>query len=149
MSANLGDGKVRLGGATPGDGISLGDGISNGDVVRVRIPTMRDVPAPEEFNVPGYECLDEVLSRAYTQAARGKGAERHARNSEPFTDQVILEGAARFGVGALLFQAFKKSEESQRLKSAPAVKELLGAIVYLAAAVIERERLDALEPDGS
>lgn len=99
--------------------------------------------------MPGYEALIDVLSRAYHQAAYGKGQARHARKGEPFTDQVIMQGTARFGVGAALFQAFKKSEESQRLKTGPAVNELLGSIVYLSAAVIELERLDALDPDGT
>jgi hypothetical protein len=94
--------------------------------------------------VPGYESLYDVLERAYIQAAHGKGANRHARPTEPFTAQVTLQGAQRFGVGALLFQAYKKSEESQRLDTDAAVRELLGAIVYLSMAVIERERLGAV-----
>lgn len=88
---------------------------------------------------PGYEALVDVLTRAYAQAAIGKGKERHAQG-EPFTEQVIMQGAQRFGVGALLFQAFKKSEESQRLPTDRAVNELLGAIVYLAGAVIALEK---------
>jgi len=93
--------------------------------------------------VPGYELLSDVLHRAYNQAAIGKGKERHA-NGEPFDEQVMQDGARRFGVGALLFQAFKKSEESQRLPLGRGVNELLGAIVYLAGAVIRREA-DAAE----
>ena len=99
---------------------------------------MRGVAPPR--SVPGYEKLDAVLSQAYTQAARGKGALRHACiEGERFENQVILEGARRFGRGALLFQAYKKAEESQRRPYQGARAELLGAIVYLAAAVI---RLD-------
>ncbi len=86
----------------------------------------------------GYSALADVLSRAFDQSARGKGKERHSKGEE-FTQQVIIEGARRFGTGALLFQAFKKSEESQRLPKEMAVKELLGAIVYLAGAVIVLE----------
>lgn len=86
----------------------------------------------------GYGALAKVLERAFDQSARGKGKERHSRGEE-FTQQVIIEGARRFGTGAMLFQAFKKSEESQRLPKEMAVKELLGAIVYLAAAVIVLE----------
>jgi hypothetical protein len=89
--------------------------------------------------VPGYEKLADVLARAYYQAAKGKGAERHSRG-EPFHEQVIIEGARRFGVGSLLFQSFKKSEESQRLPKDAAIRELLGAIVYLAGAVIALEQ---------
>lgn len=86
---------------------------------------------------PGYERLAGVLSLAFDQAAYGKGQRRHAAPGERFEDQVILQGAERFGTGALLFQAFKKSEESQRLEPVAAVNELLGAIIYLAAAVIK------------
>lgn len=90
------------------------------------------------MNEPGYEKLADVLHRAFDQAARGKGKERHAQG-EPFDRQVMQDGARRFGVGALLFQAFKKSEESQRLEDQRGINELLGAIVYLAGAVIARE----------
>lgn len=96
-------------------------------------------------DVPGYEKLRAVLEGAYTQAARGKGKERHAKQDEPFHDQVIAEGGRRFGVGALLFQAYKKAEESQRLGTDAAIKELHGAIVYLAAAVILREEARDVE----
>lgn len=109
------------------------------------------------MNAPGYEDLAAVLQRAYAQAANGKGKERHARHSharhnEPFSDQVMLEGARRFGTGALLYQAYKKADESQRLPTDRAVAELLGAIVYLAGAVIvieeqaEVERLVGEQP---
>lgn len=102
------------------------------------------VPAPaQEMNEPGYEKLAAVLMRAYNQASRGKGKERHS-HGEPFDQQVIQDMANRFGVGALLGQAFKKSEESQRLPHDRAVAELLGAIVYLAAAVIAMEKRERL-----
>lgn len=90
-------------------------------------------------DVEGYEILADVLDRAYAQAATGKGKERHAQAGEPFDEQVMQDGARRFGVGALLFQAFKKSEESQRLPLEQGIRELLGAINYLAGAVIRRE----------
>lgn len=90
------------------------------------------------MNTPGYEKLADVLQRAFDQAASGKGKERHAQG-EPFHEQVMQIGARKFGVGSLLFQAFKKSEESQRLPLDRGVNELLGAIVYLAGAVIARE----------
>lgn len=96
------------------------------------------MPAP--FRVAGYEDLAAVLLRAFEQAAKGKGKERHAGAGEAFTEQVMQDMARRFGVGALLGQAFKKSEESQRLPHDRAVAELLGAIVYLAGAVIAMER---------
>lgn len=89
--------------------------------------------------VPGYELLADVLDRAYHQAASGKGSERHAEGNEPFDEQVMQDMARRFGVGSLLGQAFKKSHESQRLPLDRGVRELLGAINYLAGAVIRRE----------
>ena len=92
-----------------------------------------------------YDKLGEVLARAYAQAATGKGKERHAREGERFEDQVIGDMAKRFGVGSLLAQAFKKSEESQRLPHERAVAELLGGIIYLAAAVIHMEKQHAKE----
>lgn len=96
----------------------------------------------------GYEALALVLQRAFIQAAHGKGKERHAQG-EPFTRQVMQDGARRFGVGSLLFQAFKKSEESQRLPHDKAVAELLGAIVYLAGAVIAMEQKDGHKPPAA
>jgi hypothetical protein len=102
-------------------------------------PAVIDVGKYQPFTEPGYDMLAHVLERAFNQAARGKGRERHAQG-EPFQHQVMQDGARRFGVGALLFQAFKKSEESQRLPTDRGVAELLGAIVYLAGAVIARER---------
>ncbi len=97
------------------------------------------VPKPIAMTVPGYESLAGVLQQAYNQAAVGKGAERHAKG-QAFDTQVMQVGADQFGVGALLFQAFKKAEESQRLPHDRAVGEVLGAIIYLAGAIIAMER---------
>jgi len=94
---------------------------------------------PITMDLPGYESLAGVLKLAYDQASVGKGDERHAKG-QPFDKQVMQVGADQFGVGSLLFQAFKKAEESQRLPHDRAVAELLGAINYLAGAVIALER---------
>lgn len=91
------------------------------------------------MEVPGYESLATVLKDAYDQAAIGKGVERHAKQ-QPFDEQVMQVGADQFGIGALLFQAFKKSEESQRLDHERGIAELHGAICYLAGAVIAMKR---------
>lgn len=88
--------------------------------------------------VPGYDDLFHVLALAYDQAARGKGKERHA-NNKPFAKQPLIELADKFGTGFLLGQAAKKLEECQVLPFGADVKELLGAIVYTAAAVIHLE----------
>lgn len=91
----------------------------------------------------GYESLANVLERAFDQAATGKGAERHADN-KPFHQQPMQQIGDRRGVGFILGQADKKSEEAHGMANRgqvdAAVRELLGAIVYLAGAVIWLER---------
>lgn len=89
----------------------------------------------------GYEALASVLDAALAQAQDGKGSERHSRPGEPFVDQQIVQigewlGSTHFAVG----QAVKKALESARLDDAAAERELLGAINYLAAAVLQRRR---------
>jgi hypothetical protein len=84
---------------------------------------------------PGYESLASVLQRALDQAQDGKGAERHA-NSLPFDQQPMQSIARAHGVGFLTGQASKKAEESHGLPAGRDVAELLGAINYLAGAVI-------------
>jgi hypothetical protein len=85
-----------------------------------------------------YGCLEDVLQRAYDQAATGKGAERHA-DGKPFDQQPMQQLIKLFGVGFALGQAAKKAQESQRMDKDAAVRELLGAINYLAGAVIALE----------
>lgn len=90
------------------------------------------------LDVPGYYSLADVLARAFDQAAKGKGDERHA-NGLPFDQQPMQATAQKFGVGFLLGQATKKAEESQAMPHDAAVHEILGAINYLAGAVIYLE----------
>jgi hypothetical protein len=89
--------------------------------------------------VSGYEKLDDVLARAYRQASAGKGVERHAAG-EPFHEQPMQIISDLVGVGFCIGQAIKKAHESQRLPHDRAVAELLGAINYLAGAVIYMEQ---------
>lgn len=100
------------------------------------VPDAPDTPA-------GYESLTDVLKRAFVQAAITKGAERHADN-RAFDDQPMQHIARRRGIGFILGQADKKSEEAQGMLSRgereKAVHELLGAIVYLAGAIIFIEK---------
>lgn len=91
------------------------------------------------LNVPGYEMLGDVLSRAFDQAASGKGAERHAQG-ELFENQPMQVIADMVGIGFPLGQAIKKMQESQRLPHEAAIRELLGSIVYIAGAIIKLER---------
>jgi hypothetical protein len=90
---------------------------------------------------PGYESLATVLDQALEQAQAGKGVERHAGTGEAFEDQQIVQlgewtGSTGFPVG----QACKKAIESTRLPRERARAELLGAINYLAAAVVQLDR---------
>lgn len=87
----------------------------------------------------GYDCLALVLARAFDQAARGKGAQRHAV-SKPFDHQPMQKLCELYGVGFALGQAGKKMQEAQRMQTDAAVRELLGAIVYIAGAVVHLER---------
>lgn len=89
-----------------------------------------------------YASLRRVLDQAYEQASAGKGNERHANPDERFEDQPIIQiglnlGSNHFEIG----QAVKKAIESARLPPDRAVAELLGAINYLAAAVLVRSAL--------
>ncbi len=84
-----------------------------------------------------YNALRKVLIRALIQTKEGKGAERHATPGVEFERQPIVLigtdlGSAHFELG----QAVKKSIESARLPRDRAVAELLGAICYLAAAIV-------------
>ena len=89
--------------------------------------------------VPGYESLIEVLIRAYDQAAVGKGAERHAKD-KPFDEQPMQHTIELYGTGFALGQAAKKTQEAMRLPHDAAIRELLGAINYIAGAVIWMEK---------
>lgn len=96
------------------------------------------------MDVLGYDTLADVLHRAYDQAARGKGADRHA-NGKSFSQQPMQDLIHLYGIGFALGQAAKKAEEAQRMDREPAVRELLGAINYLAGAVIALERDEGAE----
>lgn len=95
-----------------------------------------------DMDVDGYHSLAHVLHRAYKDAASGgKGHARHGTDHVAFEDQdSIGHVAPLFGVGYLLGQATKKSRESMRLPHDAAVKELLGAIVYIAGTIIHLEK---------
>lgn len=102
--------------------------------------------APDEsakgvlLTAEGYDSLADVLSRAFDQAAGGKGHERHAVD-KPFDEQPMQGIQDLVGSGFALGQAIKKIQESQRLPAGRDVAELLGAINYIAGAVIHIEAL--------
>lgn len=87
----------------------------------------------------GYEPLASVLLDALLHAAEGKGIVRHG-NNRAFLDQPMLEITRMVGLGFVLGQAMKKAQESRgmvRRKEFDAARnELLGAINYLAGAVL-------------
>lgn len=86
-----------------------------------------------------YQKLKVVLDAAYAQSAEGKGAKIHA-NGKDFERQPILEISRMVGPGFTLGQAMKKAQESAgriaRGEYDEAAQELLGVIVYAAAAVV-------------
>lgn len=93
-------------------------------------------PPPDD----GYASLRHILAMAVEQASGGKGTERHS-NGQPFDQQPICQGGRRFGVGCLIYQAWKKAHETPVLLGMDngkerAVRELLGVINYAAAAIL-------------
>ena len=116
-------------------------------------PTEPEPALPEASDVwprlkirPGYAALGTVLDDALDQAQAGKGAARHALDGEAFVDQQIVQLCEWLGSSqGAIFQATKKALESTRLPYGRARAELLGAINYLAAAVIVLDR-DAKRP---
>ena len=87
----------------------------------------------------GYNDLFIVLQQALWQAQDGKGSERHG-NGLSFTEQPALTITRAVGRGFPLGQAMKKIQESQRMDDDAAKRELLGAINYLAAAILSFEK---------
>lgn len=105
-----------------------------GDHIARRPPHPRyvnDVPA-------GYDDMAAVLVRALEQSACGKGKERHAQD-KPFSEQPMQQLIALYGTGFACGQAGKKMQEALRLPHDAAIRELLGAIVYAAGAIIYME----------
>lgn len=89
--------------------------------------------------LPGYEPLAMILQEALDQSQRGKGKERHA-NDRTFTRQPLMEIGRMVGLGYPTGQASKKIQEAvgmfNRGEADRAVNELLGAIIYSAAAIL-------------
>lgn len=100
---------------------------------------------------PNYGSLAAVLQEAHDQAAMGKGRERHSDN-KPFLDQPIMEIARMLdGIGGHSYQIMKKAQEANRMvrrgQHEDAIAELLGVIVYAAAAVSLVREIDADNPN--
>jgi hypothetical protein len=88
-----------------------------------------------------YTSLANILDQAMNQASSGKGQERHA-SGEAFTEQPMFWIEREFK-SFQLGQAVKKIHEAQRLEPEAAKREILGAIVYLAAHCIMLDELIA------
>lgn len=81
-----------------------------------------------------------VLRAAVEQAMYGKGV-RHGGATVPFLEQPIFHYAKMHGRGFLTGQAAKKLEEAASTRHGDAFRtEVLGAIVYAAAAVLWDEK---------
>jgi hypothetical protein len=100
-----------------------------------------EAESPDFSTERAYSTLRSVLERAYNQAAYGKGKERHA-NDKPFHEQPMQALSEQLGNEAgLVFQACKKATEGYRMGDTErTIKEYLGAINYLAGAVIFLEK---------
>lgn len=100
---------------------------------------MTDQTTAKLASVPGYDSLAQVLDLAYTQAALGKGKERHA-NALPFEAQAIIAIGRLHGAGFNAGQVTKKLTEAQgmiaRGEREAALREVYGAIVYAASLAI-------------
>ena len=96
----------------------------------------------------GYDELLAVLKEAYEQASIGKGRERHAHGNKPFTDQQILTGQRKYGMGFALGQADKKMEEAFHMPNwTSARRDLLGALVYVSAAILYGDEANQNDAD--
>lgn len=125
--------RVTIDGTDVKDWVSCpGGGMIGLDVADGPDRTIMSVEIP-----PGYDKLFAVLIQAFDQAAGGKGKERHARAGVAFQDQPMALINKQIGsIDGFIYQAHKKSLESLRLPDGRAQAELLGAINYLAGAVI-------------
>jgi hypothetical protein len=84
--------------------------------------------------------LQAVFDSAIQQATKGKG-ERHGGDSVPFMEQPWVHYAKMHGRGFLTGQAAKKLEEAASTRTGEAFKqEALGAIVYMAMAILHEEK---------
>lgn len=99
-----------------------------------------------KFDVQGYDPLADVLHEAFLQASMGKGNERHASGREFLKQPIILNSFLQKTIAGQQFQIDKKSLEALHMQMrgeyAAAKRELLGVIVYAAAAVITLDQLE-------
>lgn len=96
--------------------------------------------------------LYAVYGSAIEQAVSGKGKDRHNRQSRDFMAQPIMTITRDVGLGFPIGQCCKKATESIGLLESfgpdAAIHELLGAMNYLAAAVIYLGELSTSNSTG-
>lgn len=99
-----------------------------------------DVCLSPDSRVEGYLELETVLCAAYQQASAGKGKERHAAGDEFNAQPILTIGRLLKSADGEAYQAIKKTREAlmmhRRGDTDAAIRELLGAINYLAAVAI-------------
>ena len=99
-----------------------------------------DVCLSPDSRVSGYLELEQVLCAAYEQASAGKGKERHAAGDEFNAQPILSIGRLLKSADGEAYQAIKKTREAlmmhRRGNTEAAIRELLGAINYLAAVAI-------------
>ena len=91
--------------------------------------------------LPALGLVKRFLQDALDQAQGGKGAERHG-NGLPFDAQPMQQLIGLYGEGFALGQAAKKLQEATRMDAEAAERELLGAIVYIAGALVHRRNAE-------
>lgn len=87
-----------------------------------------------------YQELRRIMDNAYRFAAEEKGEERHGRGTLAWEDQRHAQIGHEVGTGFAIGQAVKKAFESEGLEDEAAIRELLGAMTYLASAIFLIER---------
>lgn len=102
--------------------------------------SFHDVCLSPESRVSGYLELERVLCAAYEQASAGKGKERHAAGDEFNAQPILTIGRLLKSADGEAYQVIKKTREAlmmhRRGNTDAAIRELLGAINYLAAVAI-------------
>lgn len=92
---------------------------------------------------PNYLELCRILGEVYVQVAEGKGLRKHAMNNA-FEEQDVFVVGSAVGEGFMLGQAFKKFREgwrtSERGDFTDGKRDLIGAIAYIASAIIFLEK---------
>ena len=91
-----------------------------------------------------YDSLRDVFMMAVNEAISGKGGQRHG-TSDKFENQQLCSFMREAGLSPAMYQIQKKARELLRFKGKNRKervrRELLGIIIYAAAAVIVNEEV--------